>query len=217
LDRFGEVTGLVTNYAKSQVAPIKCHDIELQDVFQPFPAKLTNFPMRYLGLPLSLTRLKRIHLQYLEDKVFGKLVPWLGKHASMARRTVLVKAVLFWDSSWLDGGRPKDISPLIYKIFKKKNCIVRKALENNFWVSQICNMDSPWSISPNFPTFGRDSQLFMSMKRSMIQSLGSLLHMVVTPGAQHTTCNLRVSQTPPCRPWCGSHGIPPNEIFSLSL
>jgi hypothetical protein len=28
---------------------------------------------------------------------------------------------------------------------------------------------------------------------------------------------LRVSQTPPCRPWCGSHGIPPNEIFSLSL
>jgi hypothetical protein len=94
LDRFGEVTGLVTNCAKSQVALIQCGDIDLQDVLQPFPAALTTFPMRYLGLPLSLTRLKRVHLQYLEDKVAGKLVPWLGKHTSMAGRNILVKAVL---------------------------------------------------------------------------------------------------------------------------
>jgi hypothetical protein len=63
-------------------------------VLQRFPAKLTNFSMWYLGLPLSHTRLKRIHLQYLEDKVAGKLVPWPRKHASMAGRTVLVKVVL---------------------------------------------------------------------------------------------------------------------------
>jgi hypothetical protein len=75
LDRFGKVTNLVTNCAKSQVALIKCHDIGLQYVLQPFPAKLTNFPMWYLGLRLSFTRLKIIHPQYLEDKVAGKLVP----------------------------------------------------------------------------------------------------------------------------------------------
>jgi hypothetical protein len=80
-----------------------------------------------------------------------------------------------------------------------------------------CNMASPWSISPNFPTFGRGFQLFMTMKRHMIRSLGSLLRTIVTPRARHTTCNLRASQTPPCRPWCGSLGLPPNARFSLGL
>jgi hypothetical protein len=44
---------------------------------------------------------------------------------------------LFWDSSWLDGRRPKDIAPLIYNISKKKNSTVRKALQDNLWTSQI--------------------------------------------------------------------------------
>ena len=43
--------------------------------------------MKYLGLPLSVTRLRRVHFQPLEDKVAGKLVPWAG-------RSTLVKAVL---------------------------------------------------------------------------------------------------------------------------
>jgi hypothetical protein len=50
--------------------------------------------MRYLGLPLSVTRLKRIHFQPLEDKVASKLRPWIGKHVTMAGRSTLVKAVL---------------------------------------------------------------------------------------------------------------------------
>jgi hypothetical protein len=59
LGRFWEVTGLVTSCAKSQVAPIKCDDIDLEDVLQPFSARLTTFPMCYLVLPLSHTRLKK--------------------------------------------------------------------------------------------------------------------------------------------------------------
>jgi hypothetical protein len=50
--------------------------------------------MKYLGLPLSFTRLRRIHFQSLEYKVTAKLVPWLGKHATMAGRETLVKSVL---------------------------------------------------------------------------------------------------------------------------
>jgi hypothetical protein len=38
--------------------------------------------------------LKRVQPQYLVDKVAGNLVPWLGKHASMAGCTVLVNVVL---------------------------------------------------------------------------------------------------------------------------
>jgi hypothetical protein len=54
----------------------------------------TTFPMKYLGLPLSVSRLKRIHFQPLEDKVAGKLVPWIGKHVIMAGRSSIIKSVL---------------------------------------------------------------------------------------------------------------------------
>src|SRR5438128_2053970 len=94
LQRFGDVMGLVTNCEKSQVATIQCDNINLHEILHAFPAAYTTFPMRYLGLPLSITQLSRIHFQYLEDKVAGKLAPWIGKHITMAGRLVLVKAVL---------------------------------------------------------------------------------------------------------------------------
>jgi hypothetical protein len=50
--------------------------------------------MKYLELPLSVTQLKRIHLQPLEDKVAAKLITWNGGHVTMADRSTLVKAVL---------------------------------------------------------------------------------------------------------------------------
>jgi hypothetical protein len=221
--------------------------MELEDILQAFPASRVNFPMKYLGLPLSVTRLKRIHFQPLEDKVARKLVPWIGKHVTMAGRTSLVKAVLtsiviyyntmleiplevlmkidsirraylwaacdkvsggkckvnrdlvckpkdkgglgilnlakfasplrlrwlwyewkeekkpwvrlgnpctssdrelfgaatcvtigngkktlFWEAAWLDGMRPKDVAPLIFKLSQRKNTTVCKALDQDF-------------------------------------------------------------------------------------
>jgi hypothetical protein len=50
--------------------------------------------MKYLGMPLSITRLKIIHFQSLKDKVAAKLVPCLGKHVTMAGRASFVKSVL---------------------------------------------------------------------------------------------------------------------------
>lgn len=94
LASFGEVTGLVNNCAKSLVAPIQCDGINLDNVLHAFPAVRSSFPMRYLGLPLSVKRLKRIHFQHLEDKIACKLPPWQGRHVAVAGRTVLVKAVL---------------------------------------------------------------------------------------------------------------------------
>ena len=83
LTRFGEPTDLVTNCKKSQVAPIKCEGLDLDDILQVFPATRTNFPMKYLGLPLSVTRLKRIYFQPVEDRVARKLRPWEGNNATM--------------------------------------------------------------------------------------------------------------------------------------
>ena len=43
---------------------------------------------------ILIKRLKRIHLQLLEDKAAGKLVPWKGKHVAISGHMTLVKAVL---------------------------------------------------------------------------------------------------------------------------
>ena len=50
--------------------------------------------MTYLGLPLSMSRLKAIHFLPLEDKVARKLAPWTGQLMATPGRAVLVKAVL---------------------------------------------------------------------------------------------------------------------------
>jgi hypothetical protein len=63
LHHFGDVTSLVTNCTKSQVAPIRCEGLDLDHILQAFSATRTTFPMKYLGLPLSAKRLKRIHFQ----------------------------------------------------------------------------------------------------------------------------------------------------------
>ncbi|XP_020163380.1 uncharacterized protein [Aegilops tauschii subsp. strangulata] len=94
LANFREAADLVTNCAKSHVAAICCDGIDLDDILMSFPAIQTSFPMRYLGLPLLVRRLHRVHYHHSEDKVAGKLTPWLGRHVKSLGGIVLVKAVL---------------------------------------------------------------------------------------------------------------------------
>jgi hypothetical protein len=45
----------------------------------------------YLGLPLSLERLKRVDFQSLSDKASSRLANWLGKFFTPAGRKTLVQ------------------------------------------------------------------------------------------------------------------------------
>jgi hypothetical protein len=47
------------------------------------------------------------------------------------------KQALFWEAAWLEGLRPKDVAPLIFKLSKRKKITICKALEDDFWVSKI--------------------------------------------------------------------------------
>jgi hypothetical protein len=47
------------------------------------------------------------------------------------------KKAKFWESSWLNGMHPKDIAPKIFELAKRRNCTVKRALENEWWVSNI--------------------------------------------------------------------------------
>ena len=47
------------------------------------------------------------------------------------------KRTTFWHSRWLQGCRPKDIAPNLFKISRPKNRTVAAALERNTWIRDI--------------------------------------------------------------------------------
>ena len=94
LAKFGEVSWLKTNVQKSSIIPTRCQGVDLDEVLRDFPARQALFPTKYLGLPLTSTRLRRIDFQPLVDKAVSKLTVWNGKNINHAGRSTLVKAVL---------------------------------------------------------------------------------------------------------------------------
>jgi hypothetical protein len=94
MNAFGEATGLKINMQKSTIAPIRCADIDLDTMLQDFPGPRVNFPIHYLGLPLTLGRLKMVHLQYIVDRAKGRVAGWQGRLVNVAGRRELVRSVL---------------------------------------------------------------------------------------------------------------------------
>ncbi|WVZ55767.1 hypothetical protein U9M48_006389 [Paspalum notatum var. saurae] len=89
LVNFGDASGL-----KTTVVPIRCEGLDLEEILASFRATRTQFPVKYLGLPLSNKRLKRVDFQPLVDKVAKKLTAWNGRHINPAGQLTLVKSVL---------------------------------------------------------------------------------------------------------------------------
>ena len=94
LTHFGATTGLRLNWTKCSVAPIRCAGINLDQVLEPFAGLKVHFPITYLGLPLTLGRLKIVHLQGILDKARKKLAGWQGRLLNPAGRRELVRSVL---------------------------------------------------------------------------------------------------------------------------
>jgi len=84
---FREATGLLTNFQESTVVPIRCSIADL-------PATRVHFLIKYLGLPLTTTRLRRVDLQFLVDKAVSKFISWNGKNTTPAGWLTLIKSVL---------------------------------------------------------------------------------------------------------------------------
>jgi hypothetical protein len=60
LANFGDVTGLQTNLRKTRVTPISCDRVDLDAILANLPPTWASFPIKYLGLPLTPRRLKKI-------------------------------------------------------------------------------------------------------------------------------------------------------------
>jgi hypothetical protein len=91
---FGDCSGLHINMNKTMIAPIACSSKNLELVRNIFPAQIVEFPVQYLGLPLSVTRLRKAHLQPLVDRVSATIPIGKARWMNKAGRLTMVKAVL---------------------------------------------------------------------------------------------------------------------------
>lgn len=91
---FGEVMGLKINLRKTAVILIQCQDLDLDTILHDFSASRRSFPCTYLGLPLSLCKLRKVQLQPLIDKIDARPVGYKKKMISRAGRLKTLKAVL---------------------------------------------------------------------------------------------------------------------------
>lgn len=91
---FGIASGLVTNITKCSVTPIHCGEQEMATVHGVLPCKMTPFPCRYLGLPLSVRKPTKADLLYLIDKIAAYLPGWKASLMHQAGRAALIKSVL---------------------------------------------------------------------------------------------------------------------------
>jgi hypothetical protein len=88
---FGEDSGLRNNEQKSSVFPIRCNDEERNLVQQLLSCQVSDFPCRYLGLPLSLKRLTTDQLQPYIDKIADQLPGWKADLLTKSGRKILVQ------------------------------------------------------------------------------------------------------------------------------
>jgi hypothetical protein len=94
LELFGTASGLHTNFAKCSVSPIGCSDEEAAGAAERMGCQLAPFPVKYLGIPLSIRRLTAASFQPLVDRLADKLPTWRAAMMPRAGRLTLVRAVL---------------------------------------------------------------------------------------------------------------------------
>lgn len=66
-----------------------------QDILQVVGFCEGKLPVRYLGLPLTATKLSRDDCKPITDKIKAKLTSWSSKHLTYAGRAQLISSVLF--------------------------------------------------------------------------------------------------------------------------
>ena len=82
------------NYHKSELIPINIEQkdcVQFVDIMQ---CVLGNFPIKYLGIPLHFSKLRREDLQPLVDNFLKRLAGWRGKLLSSAAKWELVQSCL---------------------------------------------------------------------------------------------------------------------------
>ena len=84
----------VNKFAESNVLPIQSGEMELANVQNILPCTLSDFPCKYLGLPLSLKSLTKEQLQPIVDCIADQLPGRKADLMTRAGRRVQIQFVL---------------------------------------------------------------------------------------------------------------------------
>jgi hypothetical protein len=91
---FEGASGLTCNMSKCQTMPIRCEPSYLELATSFLPCTVTEFPVRYLGVPLSVMTLSRAACQRLIDGMANRLPMWKGSLMHKSGRLALIKSTL---------------------------------------------------------------------------------------------------------------------------
>jgi hypothetical protein len=85
---------LVANLDKCVLTPIQCTDELIVAAQEAFPRAVVPFPCTYLGVPLSLRKLRRVEEQALVDAVASRIPTWKSGLLTHAGQVLLTKVTL---------------------------------------------------------------------------------------------------------------------------
>jgi hypothetical protein len=91
---FERASGLGSNFAKCQMAPIQCGEDQLALASAELPCQMVDFPIKYLGSPLSVTKLLKVAFQSLVDQAADKFPTWKGRLMRRSGCIILIKSTL---------------------------------------------------------------------------------------------------------------------------
>lgn len=94
LDIFGAASGLHTNMSKCSITPVHGAEDELTAFQEIMSCPVMDFLVRYLGLPLSVKKVPKPHLQSLVNSVAAKLPQWQGPLMARSGRLIWINSVL---------------------------------------------------------------------------------------------------------------------------
>jgi len=94
---FEQLSGMKINYDKSDLLTIGLMEDEENDMARIFCCKKGEFPLKYLGVPLHRSKLRREDIQPIVDKVIKRIAGWKGKllsYRGTGEGLVLLKSCL---------------------------------------------------------------------------------------------------------------------------
>lgn len=94
LQIFGEASGLKTNIQKSSMSPIRCTQEDIDTMQSTLTCQLSEFPIRYLGLPLSLKKLTWAQIQPFIDRLADLLLSWRSDLMTKQGRVIQVQHMM---------------------------------------------------------------------------------------------------------------------------
>lgn len=88
------MSGMKINFDKSEVYTVGLEDSDQQRVVEILNCKLCSFPMIYLGMPVSSSKITKNQLIYVTDKTGKRLSMWQCDYLSSGGKATLIDSSL---------------------------------------------------------------------------------------------------------------------------